>query len=156
MSKKLVAYFSAQGTTAKKAEALAEAASADIAEIKPVVPYTEADINWRNPLSRCNREKIKKTKPEIEDTVADISAYDVVFLGFPIWYYREPLIVDSFLDKYDCTGKTVVLFATSGGSEFGKTLEKISEDYPTVKFVEGLVLNGNVSEEALKAFAQKY
>lgn len=153
MSKKLIAYFSASGTTASKAKALAKAAEADIVEIKPVKPYSEADLNWRNPLSRCNREKIKKTKPEIVKPDIDMSQYDVIFVGYPIWYYREPLIVDSFLEAYDFTGKTVVLFATSGGSDFGKTLDKISADYPDIKFIEGKVLNGSASNESLKAFA---
>lgn len=156
MSNKLVAYFSASGVTADKAKALADAASATLYEIKPEKPYTDAELNWRNPLSRCNREKIKGTKPEIIKGDIDISAYDVVFVGFPIWYYREPLVIDSFLDAYDFGGKTVVLFATSGGSAFGKTIEKISADYPSVNFVEGLVLNGNYSEEQLKEFAEKY
>jgi len=156
MSNKLVAYFSAGGTTAAKAEALSKAACADIYEIKPVKPYTDSELNWRNPLSRCNREKITGTKPEIVKGDIDISGYDVIFVGFPIWYYCEPLVIDSFLDTYDFSGKTVVLFATSGGSAFGKTAEKLTAKYPSVKFVEGLLLNGSYSEEQLKEFAEKF
>ena len=156
MSNKLVAFFSASGVTADKAKALADAASSTLYEIKPEKPYTDAELNWRNPLSRCNRERIKGTKPGIIKGDIDIGEFDVIFVGFPIWYYREPLVIDSFLDAYDFDGKTVVLFATSGGSDFGKTVEKISAQYPNIRFVEGMVLNGEFSAEQLKEFAEKY
>ena len=156
MSAKLTAYFSASGVTAEKAKAFSQAASTQLYEIKPVKPYTDSELNWRNPLSRCNREKITGTKPEIIKGDIDISEFDVIFVGFPIWYYCEPLVIDSFLDAYDFKGKTVVLFATSGGSAFGKTVQKLIDKYPGVKFVEGPLLNGSYTAEQLKEIAEKY
>lgn len=123
--KSLVVYFSAEGTTAKYAEALAAAADADIFEIRPETPYTQADINWRNPLSRCNREKIGKKDVPINGTVADWDGYDAVYVGFPIWYYGAPNVINTFCKGYDWSGKKVVIFATSGGSAIGKTAEKL-------------------------------
>ena len=123
--KSLVVYFSAEGTTAKYAEALAAAADADIFEIRPETPYTQADINWRNPVSRCNREKIGKKDVPINGTVADWDAYDTVYVGFPIWYYGAPNVINTFCKGYDWSGKKVVIFATSGGSAIGKTAEKL-------------------------------
>ena len=142
MSKKLVAYFSASGITAEKAKALAQAAGADLYEIKPKVPYTAADIKWTNPLARCNKEWIKKTKPALADTDADIAAYDTVYLVFPIWYYTAPLIVKSFLEAYDFSGKKIVIFATSGGSDLKKATQHIQAALPKAQVVEGAMLNG--------------
>lgn len=142
MSKKLVAYFSASGTTAEKAKALAEATGADIYEIKPAAPYSAADVKWTNPLSRCNREWLKKTKPALADTNANIADYDAIFLTFPIWYYTAPLIIKSFLSAYDFSGKKIVLFATSGGSGFGKTAQNLQAEVPDATVVEGDMLNG--------------
>ena len=147
MSKKLVAYFSASGVTAQKAKALAEATGADIYEIKPETPYSAADIKWTNPLARCNREWIKKTKPALADTNATIADYDTIFLTFPIWYYTAPLIIKSFLSAYDFSGKKIVLFATSGGSDFGKTAKNLQTEVPTATVVEGDMLNGVTSFE---------
>ena len=117
--KTLVAYFSAQGTTAKLAKALAEKTGADLFEIQPREPYTAADIKWTNPLARCNREKIGKKDVPVAGTVSDWASYDLVYLGFPIWYYGAPNVIDTFAKGYDWTGKRVVLFATSGGSGIG-------------------------------------
>lgn len=124
--KKLVAYFSAEGTTAGVAADLAAAAGADIFEIKPEVPYTAADIKWTNPLARCNREKLGGKFVPTEGKVENFSEYEVVFLGFPIWYYGAPNIINSFCREYDWTGKKVCIFATSGGSGIGKTAEKLA------------------------------
>ena len=121
----LVAYFSAQGTTATLAGVVAEVLKADLFEIKPVEPYTAADIKWTNPLARCNREKIGKKDVPIENTVENWNQYDTVYLGFPIWYYGAPNIIQTFCKAYDWNGKTVSIFATSGGSDIGKTAEKL-------------------------------
>ncbi|MBR2590882.1 MAG: NAD(P)H-dependent oxidoreductase [Clostridia bacterium] len=147
MSKKLVAYFSASGVTAKKAEALAAAADAELYEIKPAVPYTPADIKWTNPLARCNKEWIKKAKPALADTDANIAAFDTIYLAFPIWYYTAPLIIKSFLSAYDFSGKRIVLFATSGGSGINKAVAHIQAAVPQAEVVEGAMLNGVSSFE---------
>ena len=147
MNKKLVAYFSASGVTAEKAKKLAEATGADIYEIKPETPYSAADIKWTNPLARCNREWLKKTKPALADTNANVADNDTIFLTFPIWYYTAPLIIKSFLSAYDFSGKKIVLFATSGGSDFGKTAKNLQEEVPNATVVEGDILNNVTSFE---------
>ncbi len=121
----LVAYFSAEGTTAKIAKEFAKTIGADVFEIVPQNPYTTADINWKNPLSRCNREQIGSKDVPIAGQVNDFAQYDVVYLGFPIWCYTAPRIIYTFCKEYDWTGKTVHAFATSGGSGIGKTAEKL-------------------------------
>ena len=123
--KSLVAYFSAEGTTAKLAKSLAEMIEADLFEIKPQKPYTPADIKWTNPLARCNREKIGKKDVPVQGSVENWDRYETVYLGFPIWYYGAPNVINTFCKGYDWTGKKVVIFATSGGSNIGKTQEKI-------------------------------
>ena len=122
----LVAYFSAQGTTAALAGVVAEVLKADLFEIKPAEPYSAADIKWTNPLARCNREKIGKKDVPIENTVENWNQYDTVYLGFPIWYYGAPNIIQTFCKAYDWNKKTVSIFATSGGSEIGKTVEELT------------------------------
>ena len=123
MSKKLVAYFSASGITRNVAKMVAEAAGADLYEITPKEAYTKADLNWMDKKSRSSVEMAdKKIRPEITDTDAKIAEYDEIFLGFPIWWYVAPTIINTFLEKYDFTGKKIVLFATSGGSGFGNTV----------------------------------
>ena len=124
--KTLVAYFSAEGTTAAVARALVEAAGADIFEIKPEVPYTAADLKWTNPLARCNREKLGGKFVPAEGKAEGFSDYGVVMLGFPIWYYGAPNIINTFCRDYDWTGKKVYIFATSGGSGIGKTAGKLA------------------------------
>jgi flavodoxin len=156
MSKKLVAYFSASGVTAQKAKLLAAAADADLYEIRPAQPYTPADIKWTNPLARCNREWIKKAKIALADANAPVAEHDVIFLAFPIWYYTAPLIIKSFLEAYDFSGKTVVLFATSGGSNMDKCVKTLSPAAPDAVFKEDLMLNGDVSAETLAAVADKF
>ena len=156
MAEKLLAYFSASGVTAAKAKALAEVSGAELYEIKPAVPYTQADIKWTNPLARCNREWIKKSRPELADKDAPLDGADTVFLMFPIWYYNAPLIIRSFLEAYDFSGKRIVLFATSGGSELGKTAETLKQSAPNSEIVEGGLLNGNYTDDQLKAIADKF
>ena len=140
--KTLVAYFSAQGTTAALAKALAEKAGADLFEIKPVTPYTAADIRWTNPLARCNREKIGKKDVPVAGTVADWESYDLVYLGFPIWYYGAPNVVNTFCQSYSWEGKQAVLFATSGGSDIGRTAEKLQPYMSGAKILKARVLKG--------------
>lgn len=154
MSKKLVAYFSASGVTAKVADMLADAVGADIHEIRPKVPYTKADLNWMNPFSRSTKEmKNKKFRPEIAKSNVRIEEYDVIFLGFPIWWYVAPTIINTFLESADFSGKKIILFATSGGSKFGKTVEelKVSVSADT-EIVEGKLLNGRQSVASVKAW----
>ena len=157
MSKKLVAYFSASGTTARIAKNLAVAAGADIYEIKPAVPYSRADLNWMDKQSRSSVEmRDKNSRPALADTDANIAAYDTVFIGFPIWWYIAPTIINTFLEAYDFSGKKVVLFATSGGSGFGKAVASLYPSAPDAEIIAGEILNGNPGEKKLKAFADKY
>ena len=158
MSKKLVTYFSASGVTASAAKTLAEAANADLYEIRPAVPYTRADLNWMDKQSRSSVEMQNKTlRPAIADTDAAVAEYDVIFVGFPIWWYVAPTIINTFLEAYDFSGKTVVLFATSGGSGFGKTLDELKVSVSdTANLVEGRLLNGKLSREDLAAWADSF
>ena len=142
MSKKLVAYFSASGITRNVAKMVAEAAGANLYEITPKEAYTKADLNWMDKKSRSSVEMAdKKIRPEITDTDAKIAEYDEIFLGFPIWWYVAPTIINTFLEKYDFTGKKIVLFATSGGSGFGNTVKELQPSAPGAQFVEGRLLN---------------
>ncbi len=151
--KKLVAYFSASGVTAKAAERLAEAIGADLFEIKPEVPYTDADLNWQNKHSRSSIEmNDPASRPEIAKKLDNMSDYDTIFVGFPIWWYIAPTIINTFIESYDLSSRTLIPFATSGGSGMGKTVEKLKELYPTVNFKEGKVVNG-MSAKALKEWA---
>lgn len=151
MTKKLVVYFSASGVTAKVAKKLAEAAGADLYEIKPAVPYTSADLNWSNKQSRSSVEMSdRNSRPAIADSDANIAAYDVVYVGFPIWWYVAPTIVNTFLESYDFSGKKIVLFATSGGSGFGKAAQGLQPSAPKATIVEGKV---NPSANDLKTLA---
>ena len=142
MSKKLVAYFSASGITQKVAEMIAEAADCDIYEITPKVAYTKADLNWMDKKSRSSVEmNDKKIRPELADNTIDISGYDEIILGFPIWWYVAPTIINTFLEAYDFAGKKIVLFATSGGSGFGNTVKELQPSAPNAQIVEGRLLN---------------
>lgn len=154
MSKILVAYFSATGRTAKVAKLLAEAIGADIHEIKPKEPYTRADLNWMNRKSRSSIEMNNKTfRPEMAESSVSIGDYDVVFLGFPIWWYVAPTIINTFLESTDFSGKRIILFATSGGSKFGKTVEELKVSVPAdTEIAEGKLLNGRQSIASIKAW----
>ena len=140
--KTLVAYFSAQGTTAALARELAAKTGADLFEIVPREPYSAADITWTNPLARCNREKIGKKDVPVAGTVANWESYDLVYLGFPIWYYGAPNVINTFCKGYDWQGKQVVLFATSGGSDIGRTAENLQPYMPGAKILKARVLQG--------------
>lgn len=151
MSEKLVAYFSASGVTEKVAKNLATAAGADLFEIKPEVPYTKADLNWMDKTSRSSVEMNDKSfRPAIADGDANVAAYDTIFIGFPIWWYVAPTIINTFLEKYDFSGKKIILFATSGGSGFGNTVAELVASAPNATFVEGKVLRGSTSVDDLK------
>ena len=149
----LVAYFSASGTTAKAAKALAKASGADLYEIKPAVPYTSADLNWMDKRSRSSVEmNDKHSRPALADTDAPVAGYDVIFLGFPIWWYTAPTIINTFLESYDFSGKTIVLFATSGGSGLGKSAAGLRASAPGARIVDGRLLNGRLNADELKTW----
>lgn len=153
MSKKLVAYFSASGTTAAVAKTLSEAAGADLYEIRPQTPYTRADLDWTDKKSRSSVEMNDKSfRPPLADQDAHVENYDTVFLGFPIWWYTAPTIVNTFLESYDFTGKTIILFATSGGSGFGKAASDLAASVSGAVIRDGKLLNGRQTKEALTSW----
>ncbi len=156
MSKKLVAYFSASGVTRTVAKTLAEAAGADLYEIRPEIPYSKADLDWNNKASRSSVEMNDKScRPALSDCNAEIEGYDLIFLGFPIWWYTAPRIISTFLESYDFAGKKIILFATSGGSGFGKTLDDLKgsiSDKATI--TEGRLLNGWQTKDSLAAWVE--
>ena len=156
MSKKLVAYFSASGVTAKVADMLADAVGADIYEIRPEVPYTKADLNWMDKKSRSTIEMNDRTsRPAIADKNAKVEQYDTIFLGFPIWWYKAPTIINTFLESYDFTGKRIILFATSGGSKFGKTVDELRVSVPdSCDIIEGKLLNGKQTIPAIRNWTE--
>ena len=142
MSKKLVAFFSASGNTKKIAQIIAEEGNCDLREITPKVAYTKADLNWMDKKSRSSVEmNDKKFRPEIVNEDIDISGYDEIILGFPIWWYVAPTIINTFLEAHDFSGKKIVLFATSGGSGFGNTVRELEGSAPGAEIVEGKLLN---------------
>ncbi len=142
MKRKLVAYFSASGTTKKVATMIADIAKADLYEITPKITYTKADLDWMNRKSRSSTEmNDKKFRPEILETELDLNAYDEIILGFPIWWYVAPTIINTFLEKYNFSGKRIVLFATSGGSGFGHTAKELQPSAPDSVIIEGKILN---------------
>lgn len=154
LSKKLVAYFSASGVTEKVANMIAEAAGADIYEIKPEIPYTTADLNWMDKKSRSSVEMSDKTiRPAIADTDANVEAYDEIIIGFPIWWYVAPTIINTFLESYDFSGKKIVLFATSGGSGFGNTVSELAPSAPGAQIVEGKLLN-RANKQTIEKFVE--
>lgn len=157
MNKPLVAYFSAGGVTARAAKELAEAAGAALYEIRPAVPYTSADLDWMNKKSRSSVEMNNpSSRPALADTDADVAAYGTIFLGFPIWWYVAPTIINTFLESYDFSGKKIVLFATSGGSGFGRTAAQLKTCVSAdTTIVEGKLLNGRWSPKELKEWADR-
>jgi len=155
MSKTLIAYFSAQGSTAKLAKTLAAAAEAELYEIKPAVPYERRDLNWMDKKSRTTLEmQDPNCRQALADTNAPVAESDVIFLGFPIWWYREPSIIDSFLDAYDWAGKTVVPFFTSGGSDLGEGQDRIEMLAKGAKVLRGRRFNARASESDLKKWIE--
>ena len=151
MNKTLVAYFSASGTTRKIAEMIAEVGDFSLYDITPKELYTSDDLNWMNKKSRSSVEMSnKKIRPEITDTDVHIKEYDTIILGFPIWWYVAPTIVNTFLEKYDFSGKKIVLFATSGGNGFGNTVKELKPSTPGAEIVEGKLLNRANKQEIEK------
>ena len=154
MGKKLVAYFSATGTTADAAKKIADAAGADLYEIKPERPYTEADLDWNNQSSRTSLEmNMRAIHPAITDTDANVGDYDVIFLGFPIWWYTVPTIINTFLESYDFSGKKIILFGTSGSTGFDKVMHDIEVSVSdTTELVKGVIIHGTQSAEEWKSW----
>ena len=153
--KALVTYFSASGVTAKLARRLSDAINAPLYEIKPAVPYTEADLDWRNEQSRSTIEmQNKNCRPALADTNAPVAGADIIFVGYPVWWYREPSIIDSFLEAYDFTGKKIVLFATSGSSDIGQEAPARAAEIAKAEVLAGKRFSTNVSADELKAWAE--
>ena len=147
---KIVAYFSASGVTAKKAKQLADAVGADLFEIRPEVPYTSADLNWMNKNSRSSIEmNDKSSRPVLAKSDQDLSGYDDVYIGFPIWWYTAPTIINSFIESVDLKGKRIALFATSGGSTISKAVSDLTAQYPELSIVGGKLLNERVSGDIM-------
>ena len=155
MSKKLVTYFSASGVTARLAKTIAQAADAELYEIRPAQPYTSADLNWMDRKSRSTVEmQDPGCRPAMADTDAPVGDADVIFVGFPVWWYREPSIIDTFLESADFTGKTLIPFCTSGGSELGESADNFRSLAPGAKVLEGRRLTGRDTEATLRAWVE--
>jgi len=152
----LVAYFSASGVTARVAKSLAEAADADLFEIKPEQPYTNADLDWNDKQSRSTLEmNDKQSRPAVASKVENMEQYSTIYVGFPIWWYTAPRIINTFLEQYDLTGKTIIPFATSGGSGLGKSGDELkAASAPNANWLPGKLLNGNPSVDSLKTWVQ--
>ena len=154
MSKKLVAYFSASGVTAKLAKNLSQAIGADLYEIQSEQPYTTADLDWTNKNSRSTREMTDKTfRPAITGKVENMEQYDTVYVGFPIWWYVAPTIINTFLEAYDFSNKIITLFATSGSSGFGNTVQELKVSAPNALIKEGLLLNNLTTQKVKELLA---
>lgn len=150
MNKVLVAYFSASGVTARLAKKIAEVTNGNLYEIKPKVPYTSADLDWMDKNSRSSIEMNDKSfRPEIIDDLSDVTNYNTIFIGFPIWWYIAPTIVNTFLEKYDFSGKKIITFATSGGSGMGKSLDSLKSSCPNATFINGKVFRANINKDEL-------
>ena len=144
---KLVAYFSATGTTEEKAKELAELVGADLYKIEAALPYNRLDLDWMNRDSRATMEmRDWSEKPDIADHEADFSGYDEVYLGFPIWWYTAPTLIHTFLDTYDLSGKQIKIFATSGGSRIDRAIKDLTKLFPDLSIVEGKLLNKDLAE----------
>ena len=147
---KLVTYFSASGVTETKAKELAKAVGADLYEIAPAVRYTSADLDWMNKKSRSSAEmNDKSSRPALAETEHDFGAYDVIYIGFPIWWYTAPTIINTFLETFDFSGKKIVLFATSGGSSIDRAVKDMQKQYPALDIAGGKLLNGKVTGDIL-------
>lgn len=154
MDKKLAAYFSATGVTKRLAEKIAQATGTDLFEIRPEIPYSDEDLNWKNPLARCNREWLGKKNVPVSDQVQNMQDYGTIYVGFPIWYGCAPNIIGTFLEQYDLSGKEIVLFATSGGNGIGKTAEKLKKHLSAGAEIRyARVMSAEISEEALRNWA---
>ncbi|HIV38305.1 MAG TPA: NAD(P)H-dependent oxidoreductase [Candidatus Blautia stercorigallinarum] len=155
MSKKLVAYFSASGVTESVARTLAQTADADLYKIQPEVPYTSADLDWMDKKSRSSLEmNDPASRPAIVTGDLDLSSYDAIFLGFPVWWYVAPTIINTFLEAYDFAGKTVIPFATSGSSGIENSEKKLQQQYPSINWKSGKLLNGHLDSTALASWVK--
>ena len=147
----LVSYFSASGVTKKVSTQLADLLNADLEEIKPIQKYSNEDLDWQNSRSRSSLEmKDENSRPQIEKPIHDLSSYDVIFVGYPIWWYVEPRIVDTYLDNFNLDGKRIIPFATSGGSSIGGSIKHLKELYPSTKIEDGILLNHGINEESIR------
>ena len=156
MKSTLIAYFSASGVTAKLAKTLAGAVGGELYEIKPAIPYTAADLDWRDKDSRSSVEmRDSSSRPALADSDLDISKYDTIFIGFPIWWYVAPTIINTFLEKYDLTGKVIIPFATSGSSGIGKTNEKLAPSCKGAKLCEGKVFKADTPASRLTEWVKQ-
>ena len=155
--KALVTYFSASGMTAGVSERLAQAIGAPIYEIKPEVPYTKADLDWTNKNSRSTVEmEDKSCRPALADTQAPVADANIIFVGYPVWWYREPSIIDSFLEAYDFSGKAIVLFATSGSSDIGQEAPVRASQIAKTEVKASRRFSSNASTDELKDWAEQY
>ena len=155
MNQTLVAFFSATGTTKRVAQTLANAIGADLYEIRPAAAYSRADLNWQDKSSRSSLEQQDPAaRPALADKAANIAAYDRIFLGFPVWWYTAPAIIRTFLESYDFSGKTIVLFATSGGSGLGQTAKALASSCPGAVCKDGKVFSAHTSADAMKKWAE--
>lgn len=147
MSKILISYFSASGVTKRVAEKFANAVNGDLFEIEPAVKYTNEDLDWTNKESRSSVEMNQNIKPEIARTIPNLNDYDTICLAFPIWWYKEPTIIDKFLEENDMTGKRIYVFVTSGSSSIDSTYKSLQSNFPNLNFVSGKRFTGNESHE---------
>ena len=156
MSKILVTFFSASGVTARVAQNIANNIGADIFEIKPKVPYTSADLNWLSWKSRSSIEmKDKSSRPEIENSTIDISEYDTILIGFPVWWYTAPTIINTFIESKDFTGKTLIPFCTSGGTGISGAEKELRKAYPQYNWKEGRRLKGKEDKTFIEEWIDK-
>ena len=155
MSKILVSYFSASGVTKGVAEKISEAVEGDLFEIVPADKYTEEDLDWTNKQSRSSIEMNGNIKPEISDKVTNLGDYDTILLGFPIWWYKEPTIIDKFLEENDMTSKNIYVFVTSGSSSIDSTYKSLKNNFPSLNFIDGKRFTGNESEEDYKSWLDR-
>lgn len=150
MNKTIICYFSASGVTKAASEKLSNILNADIFEIEPVIKYTSEDLDWLDDKSRTTLEKNDKNiRPEIVNKINNLSEYTNVIIGFPVWWYKEPNIIDTFIEENNLEGKNVYVYVTSGGSTFGGSLKHLKEKYPNINFISGKTLNGNISESEI-------
>lgn len=157
MKKILVSYFSASGVTARVAQKLSQAIDGDLHEIIPAQPYSQADLDWTNPQSRSSQEmKNKAYRPAIQNEVKSMDDYDVIFIGFPIWWYVAPTIINTFLEQYDLSGKTIIPFATSGGSGIGNTTQELKVSCGNAKLCQGRRFDSQVDVDTLKTWAESF
>ena len=155
MSKVLVSYFSASGNTKSVAEKISSAVLGDLFEIEPVDKYTTDDLDWMDKNSRSSIEMKENVKPEIAKTVSNLEDYDTVCLGFPIWWYKEPTIIDKFLEENDMTGKKIYVFVTSGSSSIDSTYRSLKNNFPNLNFVDGKRFTGNESSDEYKSYSYR-